>query len=564
MEKRNISSALLIIKKTFRDFIPFIIFIFITLQTLLTFNLTAQPLVTQEWVRRYSGPINDLYGPFLAVDKQGNSYIAGTHVVNDTPKVLCVKYNTQGVQQWASFYIYPGEAYIRPTGLAIDSSGNAYVTSAQGPAYYLPTNGLIVKFNGLNGSLVWAKRYAGQYSESSFLAIKIDRLNNIYVTGTSDTSHLVIRYNANGDSVWVRKYHPRPLCGEGAWACTIDDSLNIIFTGLRRFYYPPYGYYDSLLAAKYSPSGVLKWESVYAYNYLGANVGTKIVTDQNGSSYIGGVTTVSGSGVYLTLKYNRNGVRQWVKIYNGPGGDDVLKSIAVDRINNAIFVTGNSQLSGGTTYGATIKYNASNGDSIWVIRYGMINYISGFNDIMLDSSGNSYVTGGSGPYNSTGDVLTIKYSPQGNQIWSITYNGPFNGGDGAVALKLDNANNVYVMGYSFSSSQMIDYILIKYSQFSGIQTISQTMPKIYILNQNFPNPFNPITKIRFSIPKISYVQLRIYDVLGKIKEVVVNEQLHPSEYELVVDASNYSSGTYFYQLIADGNVIETKKMVLLK
>ena len=563
MEKYHTTSAYLINKKSFRDFIPIRIFILFTFHlSLLT--IYSQP-VTQEWVRRYSGPINDLYGPFLAVDKQGNSYIAGTHVVNDTPKVLCVKYNTQGVQQWASFYIYPGEAYIRPTGLAIDSSGNAYVTSAQGPAYYLPTNGLIVKFNGLNGSLVWAKKYVGQYSESSFLAIKIDRLNNIYVTGTSDTSHLVIRYNTNGDSVWVRKYHPRPLCGEGAWACALDDSFNIIFTGLRRFYYPPYGYYDSLLAAKYSPGGVLRWESVYAYNYLGANVGTKIVTDQNGSIYIGGVTTVSGLGVYLTLKYDRNGVRQWAKIFNSGVGDNNLNGITLDRIRNCIYVTGKSPGQYNSVC-ATISYNSSTGDSVWVRRDTGTYKNAGASDIDIDSSGNIYITGATNniPPGSAIDILSIKYSPQGNRVWLITYNGPFNGWDGGKAIILDNTNNVYVLGTSQSGAQVTDYVLIKYNQLNAIKPISNEIPQEFRLKQNYPNPFNSTTIIKFSIPKKSFVQLRIYDVLGKIKEVVVNEQLHPSEYETAVDASNYSNGTYFYQLIADGNVIETKKMVLVK
>jgi hypothetical protein len=531
-------------------------------------NLYSQP-VTQEWVRTYPGPTNDLYGPFLAVDKQGNSYIAGTHVVNDTPKVLCVKYNTQGVQQWDALYIYPGEAYIRPSGLALDSSGNAYIIADQGPSYLLPTNGLIAKFNSLNGNLVWARRYIGQYGWGAFRDIKIDRLNNIYVAGWTDTSHLVIRYNTNGDSVWVRKYHPPPMGGlyprEVARACTIDDSLNIIFTGERILYYPPYGYYDSLLVVKYSPSGVLRWESVYSsgYSYI-VNKGLKITADQNGSLYIGGITNISGDGVYLTLKYDRNGARQWVSIYNGPGVGDILKSIAMDRLNNAILVTGNSQLSGGTSFGVTIKYNASNGDSIWVIRYGMSNYISGFNDIVLDSSGNSYVTGGSGPYNSTGDVLTIKYSLQGNQIWMITYNGPYNGGDGAYALRLDSVNNVYVMGVSESSSQIFDYIVIKYSQLVGIQHLSNDLPKVFKLDQNYPNPFNPSTRIRFSVPKKSFVQLRIYDILGRLKDLPINEYLSPSVYELKINSSNYSSGVYFYQMIADGNIIDTKKFIVLK
>src|SRR6266542_5866413 len=175
------------------------IFFFLTINcSLLTINCFAQ-LVQQEWVARYTGPGNDLFGPFLALDKYGNSYVAGTHVINDSINILCVKYNTSGIQQWAALYKYPGEGYFAPSGLALDSSGNAYVISDFGPGFTSPLNGLIVKLNSLNGSPVWAKRYIGQYGWSAFRDIKIDRLNNIYVAGWSDTSHLVIRYNTNGD-----------------------------------------------------------------------------------------------------------------------------------------------------------------------------------------------------------------------------------------------------------------------------------------------------------------------------------------------------------------------------
>jgi hypothetical protein len=420
-------------------------FIFLTLLTLLsTFGglQTTYAQVTQEWVARYPGPSNDLYGPFLAVDKQGNSYFVGTHVINDSINILCVKYNTSGVQQWATLYKNPGYGYFAPTGLALDSSGNAYVISGFGQTYTGPLNSLIVKFNSLNGSSVWAKRYIGQYSESAFFDIKIDRLNNIYVSGGSDTSHLVIKYNTNGDSVWVRKYHPPGRVREVARDCTIDDSLNVIFTGFRRFYYPPSGYYDSVLVVKYSSGGIIRWESTYAYNYLSPNQGTNIANDQNGSSYIGGITTISGYGVYLTLKYDRNGTLQWTAIYDAPGsGDNTLKGIAMDRINNALFVTGMAVING-IAKATTIKFNPLNGDTLWIRSDTGIYKYGDSRDLRIDTLGNAYVTGvtsntGSG---APVDIITLRYSQMGVRNWFVTYNGPFNGLDTGRGLELDPLN----------------------------------------------------------------------------------------------------------------------------
>jgi len=510
---------------------------------------------TEEWVARYPGPSNDLFGPFLQVDKSGNSYIAGTKVINDSINILCVKYNTLGVQQWAALYKYPGYIDLEPTGLALDSTGNAYVITGIAQSFSSPLNSLIVKFNSSNGSPVWVKTYFGQYIESAFFDIKIDKLNNIYVVGAADTSHLVIRYNTNGDSVWVRKYRP-PYAREVARACTIDDSLNIIFTGQRIHTF------DSLLVAKYSSGGILRWESTCLFG-VNENVGTDITADQNGNLYIGGVTVISGFANYLTLKYDRNGVQQWAKIYDAPGsGNNEIRGVAINRIINALFVTGTN----GLRMATTIKYNTVNGDSVWVKTDVGIYNGGAARGISIDTMGNVYITGET--YNFPSyvpfDILTVKYSSLGNKIWQITYNGPFNDMDIGRELGLDSQNNVYVLGTSPSSTQITDYVIIKYNQLLGIKSITNIIPKSFKLEQNYPNPFNPSTKIRFSIPKNSIIQLKIFDVLGRIKEISINERLNPSEYEFTFNAFNYPSGVYFYQLIADNYIIDTKKLVLIK
>ena len=85
----------------------------------------------------------------------------------------------------------------------------------------------------------------------------------------------------------------------------------------------------------------------------------------------------------------------------------------------------------------------------------------------------------------------------------------------------------------------------------------------YFLQQNFPNPFNPITKIKYSVPQTSRIQIKIFDVLGNEIETLVNEEKSVGTYELTWNAANLSSGVYFYQLRA-GSFVETKKMILLK
>jgi hypothetical protein len=90
-----------------------------------------------------------------------------------------------------------------------------------------------------------------------------------------------------------------------------------------------------------------------------------------------------------------------------------------------------------------------------------------------------------------------------------------------------------------------------------------TRPFEFSLEQNFPNPFNPVTKIKYSIPQESFVTIALYDLLGKEIRKLVNENKSPGNYEIEVDASGLPSGVYFYKMQA-GNFIETRKMVLVK
>ena len=89
------------------------------------------------------------------------------------------------------------------------------------------------------------------------------------------------------------------------------------------------------------------------------------------------------------------------------------------------------------------------------------------------------------------------------------------------------------------------------------------VPLAYRLQQNFPNPFNPSTKIQYSVPQTSPVQIKVFDVLGNEIETLVNEEKQAGKYEVEFNAANLPSGIYFYQLKA-ANFVETKKMILMK
>ncbi len=88
-------------------------------------------------------------------------------------------------------------------------------------------------------------------------------------------------------------------------------------------------------------------------------------------------------------------------------------------------------------------------------------------------------------------------------------------------------------------------------------------PGKFSLLQNFPNPFNPVTKIEFNVPVESYVQLSIYNVNGEKIQTLISELKSTGRYEVFWDAKNYASGVYFYKLEA-GSFVDSKKMMLVK
>jgi hypothetical protein len=100
----------------------------------------------------------------------------------------------------------------------------------------------------------------------------------------------------------------------------------------------------------------------------------------------------------------------------------------------------------------------------------------------------------------------------------------------------------------------------------GIQVISSEIPQKFALYNNYPNPFNPVTRINFDIPNLSgdkKVQVAVYDILGNQVEMLVNQELTAGKYSAIWNAENYSSGIYFYR-ISSGSFTDTRKMILVK
>jgi len=139
---------------------------------------------------------------------------------------------------------------------------------------------------------------------------------------------------------------------------------------------------------------------------------------------------------------------------------------------------------------------------------------------------------------------------------------------------IEGRNNNYETEYSFSDKNLQSgnyHYKLRQIDYNGNdalyylnEIINIGVPSKLTLAQNFPNPFNPVTKINFSLPENSRVTLKIYDVKGKEIAVLINNEMQSANYYTVeFNGRNLASGVYFYSLQA-GNLSVIKKMILLK
>lgn len=236
---------------------------------------------------------------------------------------------------------------------------------------------------------------------------------------------------------------------------------------------------------------------------------------------------VAGNGIYRSADNGMN----WTAINNGlppPGNDRNINHILSDNTN--LYICGKG-----------IWKSTDNGDT-WVADTAGLPYKYVYNLVSL----------GGYMYASTFGIGVYQRPTSGGN-W-IPYN---NNWFLPMEVRSLSTDGTYLYAPTYGNG--VWRVLIP----SGIRQITTNVPDRYNLDQNFPNPFNPSTTIRFLIPVNSFVNLSVFDINGRLLEQLVNSYLQAGGYEYKWDASRYASGIYFYKLTTD-NYISTKKMVLVK
>jgi hypothetical protein len=313
----------------------------------------------------------------------------------------------------------------------------------------------------------WRARYDGPWESRDVvwdMALGPD--GTIHVTGQSNRgSHYdysTVTYDPHGVELWSDTYDGPGHGEDWATAIAVDSEGNTFVTGQSAG--DTTG--SDFATIKYDSDGVVQWIRRYDGPDSGDDWARGVAPDGCGGAYVTGRSWDDETSFdYATIRYGSDGTERWVIRYDGPAsGSDVSNTLAADD-RGFVYVSGQSD--GGATRGdfATIKYD-SLGAEMWVARYdGPASGTDGVNwGMAVDSSGNVYVCGTSDGEGMIGvnDIATVKYDSLGNELWSARYDGPASGDDEAYDLAIGNDGSVFSVGRSWGGSHHWDYAVMKY------------------------------------------------------------------------------------------------------
>lgn len=489
------------------------------------------------------------------------------------------------------------------SSIKFDNSDNVYSTGRI--VITFPYSDILTRKCDSTGNIIWTKTYAGKYDNSDGgTSLQVDTLGNVHTTGyirdVNDKTHIVVlKYNTSGQLQWTRPYDdPEVFESFSPLGCSLlDNSDNLYITG--------YIGVNSIagnmfLTVKYNSQGMKMWEARYRQQPFSNNHTVRangLVLNNSNDVYVSGDGSTNSGNNIITVKYNQS-----QQFPNPPSflGLQVQSSsiIKLTWTDNSVAETGfkihrKNLLDTNWVFVASTppnniytpiihNYIDSGLTASTVYFYRVCSYNnngnSSFSNVAFDTT---YLAA---PENLTAVAISeskINLNWIDNSINELGFKLERKRGTGGEFLEIDilppnqtaytdsslDANTVYwyrIRAYNFSGNS--DYSNIADdTTFLPVIIVQneESIPSEYMLHQNFPNPFNPVTKISFDLPEKSFVTVKIYDISGRKILDILNKSLDPGKYYFTFHASELSSGIYFYELAAN-DFVSIKKMILIK
>ena len=531
------------------------------------------------WAKGAGGTKSD-YAYSVTADASGNIYMAGeftsstltfgSTTLNNagSSDMFLVKYDASGNVLLATSA--GGSSVDKVYSVAADVSGNIYV--------------------------------AGEFTSSTII------FGSTTLTNVGNKDMFLVKYDASGNVLWAKS--SGGSSADYAFSVTADASGNILMTGL--FESPTITFGSTTLTltnaglgnmflVKYNASGNVLWAKSAGGIY--GDWASSVTTDVSGNIYVAGLfgspnitfgsTTLNNAGglsydMFL-VKYDASGNVIWAKSAGGIN-DDWVTSIIADASGN-LYLAGHFG-SSTLTFGSTtlnkvgvrdiflVKCDAS-GNALWAKSAGGSSYNIALS-VAADASGNVYLAGYFDSPTVTfcfttltnagsNDMFLVKYDASGNVLWAKSAGG--SSYDDVYSVTTDASGNIYVAGFFNSSSITFGSTTLNTTGAVGyddmfIAKLDGLVIDIEELKSGndivvYPNPFSNSTTISFTLSKNSNVKLNIYDIKGRLIQMLADKEFSQGEHHINFSAEHLSTGVYYCALKSD-EAIETRKMILIK
>lgn len=514
------------------------------------------------WVRRYNGPANgDDFVPGydyrgnnaydmvrIGVDLSGNVYVCGLSAGSGTGlDIVTLKYNSAGALLWSDRRNGSANGNEAIGNLRIDRFGFVYVSGE------IQNNStakdLFVYKLSSTGALQWSQTYNGSANGNDYLGwrnLYVDSLMNVVLTGNSETS-------SQGLDMVTIKYVQSPVFAPQNLTVTAiaGRKINLNWTNPN----PNTDFIRIFRTYNNSPAVLYKTLSGNSLSYQDTNLSNNVIYKYYvAASNTAGYSPASALGFdtafiapnFTTVQASDSGA------FLIPANGILTRVVNIGTYDNSANVI--------TDVNVFIDSLSHSKISDLVITLEHLSFIDtlifhqgGLNQNMFgsvfDDNGDTLIQNGTSPYR--GFYIPFRSLTRFNNLgydgnWTLNIKDTVSGNSGLL--------------YKWS-------INVQYTFVTSITQSGTEIPDVFKLYNNYPNPFNPVTKIKFDIPAVSGnsapVKIAIYNILGEEVTVLADKQMHPGSYEVNFDASMYSTGVYFYRIEA-GEFTDVKKMILVK